>query len=91
VVDEDYWPIMAKADGTEVLATTPDAGGDWPMLWTHRVGKGRVFCTILGHYLWTFDDPLSRALILRGMAWAAGESTNRWESLALDGVTLKGE
>jgi len=34
-VDEDYWPIVAKAaGGVKVLATTPDDGGQWPTVWT---------------------------------------------------------
>ena len=59
------------------------------MAWTAQRGKGRVFGTLLGHYTWTFDDPLARVLILRGMAWAAGEPTGRFEALATDGVELK--
>jgi hypothetical protein len=91
LVDEDYWPILAKTkgpDGPTVLATTPDDGGDWPVLWTIEHGKGRVFCTTLGHYTWTLDDPLARALILRGIGWAAKEPVERLEWLALDGVKL---
>ena len=83
-VDEDYWPIHAKTKGAEVLATTPDDGGEWPMLWTHQPTKGRAFCTILGHYSWTFEDPLARILILRGIAWAAGEPVDRLTNLATD-------
>src|SRR5665213_140481 len=90
MVDEDYWPIMGRTKDAEVLATTADDGGDWPMLWTCQRGKGRVFATILGHYLWTFDDPLARTLILRGIAWSAGEPIHRLEPLALDGVKLRG-
>ena len=83
-VDEDYWPIHAKAKGAEVLATTPDDGGEWPMLWTYQPGKGRVFCTVLGHYSWTFEDPLARILMLRGIAWTAGEPVDRLTDLAID-------
>ena len=83
-VDEDYWPIHAKTKGAEVLATTPDDGGEWPMLWTHQPPKGRAFCTILGHYSWTFEDPLARILILRGIAWAAAEPVDRLTNLATD-------
>ena len=89
VVDEDYWPLEGKAERATVLATTPDDGGDWPMLWTHEQGKGRIFCTILGHYLWTFDDPLARLLILRGMAYAAGEPAGRLEPLATNEVEIR--
>jgi len=48
-----------------------------------------VFCTTLFHYTWTLDDPLARALALRGMAWAAGVPADRFLPLALDGVTLR--
>jgi hypothetical protein len=95
VVDEDYWPILAKTKGQgkgtgfpDVLATTPDDGDEWPVLWNLGNGGGRVFCTTLGHYTWTLDDPLARALILRGIGWAAREPVERFQWLALDGVKL---
>jgi len=62
---------------------------DEPMFWTHEYGKGRIFGCILGHYTWTFDDPYFRILLLRGMAWAAGESPYRFDSLVLRGATAK--
>jgi type 1 glutamine amidotransferase len=88
----------------QVLATTPEEGKERPMAWTYvpqvskkaaggdaanRKREGRVFCTILGHYAWTFDDPLARVLMLRGMAWAAGEPADRFAPLATEGVKLK--
>jgi type 1 glutamine amidotransferase len=88
----------------QVLATTPEEGKERPMAWTYvpkppadggaggaAKGKreGRVFCTILGHYAWTFDDPLARVLMLRGIAWAAGEPVDRFAPLATEGVKLK--
>ncbi len=62
---------------------------DEPMFWTHEYGKGRVLGCILGHYSWTFDDPYFRILLLRGMAWAAGESPYRFDPLVLRGATTK--
>jgi len=53
-----------------------------------KYGKGRVFSCILGHYTWTFDDPYCRILLLRGMAWAAGESPYRFDRLVLRGIPL---
>jgi hypothetical protein len=50
-----------------------------------------VFVSILGHYSWTFDDPLFRVLLLRGMAWVANESVDRWNDLATIGVDLRDE
>jgi hypothetical protein len=89
LVDESYWPHVGDAGRARVLATTPEEGAERPMAWTLKRGKGRVFATILGHYSWTFDDPLARALILRGMAWAAGQPVERLEPLAVDGVKLR--
>jgi type 1 glutamine amidotransferase len=61
-----------------------------PVFWTYEPAdsKGRVFVSIFGHYMWTFDDPYFRLLMLRGMAWAAGESPYRWDHLAIEGVEL---
>ncbi len=61
-----------------------------PVFWTYEPAgtTARVFVSIFGHYMWTFDDPLFRLLLLRGMAWAAKESPYRWDALAVDGVTL---
>jgi type 1 glutamine amidotransferase len=47
-----------------------------------------VFVSIPGHYSWTFDDPLFRLLLLRGIAWSAGESVDRFNALALPGARL---
>ena len=62
---------------------------DEPMFWTYAYGKGRTFGCVLGHYSWTFDDPYFRLLLLRGMAWAAGESPYRFDPLVLRGATVK--
>ena len=84
-----------------VLATAVEEGKPWPIVWTYEASKdeggtatadgGRVFCSILGHYSWTFDDPLFRVLILRGAAWAAREPVERFEALATDGVKMSEE
>jgi type 1 glutamine amidotransferase len=62
---------------------------DEPMFWTYENGKGRIFGCILGHYTWTFDDPYFRILLLRGIAWAAGESPYRFDPLVLRGARIK--
>ncbi|MBI2926291.1 MAG: ThuA domain-containing protein [Verrucomicrobia bacterium] len=79
--DESYWPLIGDESKVQVLATTVEEGKSRPMLWTHEVGRGRVFCSILGHYAATFDDPLFRVLLLRGMSWAVGDSTTRFDEL----------
>ena len=82
-LDEPYWPMIGDATKIEVLATTNVEGEDRPMMWTFQKGPGRVFGSILGHYTWTHDDPLFRLIAFRGLAWAAGEPTGRFDGLAL--------
>jgi type 1 glutamine amidotransferase len=43
----------------------------------------------LGHFDWTFDDPFFRTILLRGIAWAAGDSPYRFDPLILRGIPLK--
>lgn len=86
--DEPYWPPRGELGKVQVLATSDEASSQGevkpqPLFWTYRPGKGRVFGCVLGHYDWTFDDPLFRLFVLRGMAWAAGESPYRFDRLAL--------
>jgi len=93
-VDETYYyfqgdpsKITTLATCDEIIEGQNDARPE-PMFWTCEQGKGRVFVCILGHFMWTFDDPYFRALLLRGMAWAAGESPYRFDRLILRGVPL---
>lgn len=81
LLDEPYWPMIGDTNRIEVLATAEMEGQAHPLLWTFQKGPGRVFASIPGHYAWTLDDPLFRALALRGVAWAAGEPTERFDSL----------
>ncbi|MBL9127771.1 MAG: ThuA domain-containing protein [Verrucomicrobiales bacterium] len=62
-----------------------------PVFWTYEPPgtTSRVFVSIFGHYMWTFDDPYFRLLLLRGIAWAAKAETYRFDGLATDGVRLE--
>jgi len=60
-----------------------------PIIWAHERGKGRVVASTLGHFDWTFDAPFFRTILLRGIAWAAGESPYRFDPLILRGIPLK--
>lgn len=94
-IDEPYWPPRGDLSNVTVLATSDERLGDssaaepQPMFWTYQRGKGRVFGSTLGHYNWTFDDPYLRILLLRGLAWAAGESPYRFDSLVLRGAAIQ--
>jgi len=80
-IDEPYWPMLGDTNKVEVLATAEQEGKPWPIMWTFQKGKGRVFSSIFGHYTWTLNDPLFRLIVLRGIAWAAGQESNRLEGL----------
>jgi type 1 glutamine amidotransferase len=95
LLDEAYWPLKGDLGKVTVLATSDETISKdseqtkaEPMFYTYEYGKGRVFSCILGHYTWTFDDPYFRILLLRGMAWAAGESPYRFDRLVMRGVPL---
>lgn len=91
--DESYWRLHGDASRIEVLATGVEKAKDGtvtiPLMWNRRSGKGRVHVNILGHYNWTFNDPLFRVLVLRAIAWAAKEPADRFNDLVTVGVTLK--
>ena len=65
-----------------------------PILWAYHKGQGeqanggRVFVSIMGHYTWTFDDPLFRLLVLRGICWTAREEADRLSDLAVIGARM---
>lgn len=74
---EQYY--MHVDPGVEVLATTTFSGDHcphiagvvMPVVWKKRWGEGRVFYSSLGHVNADFDVPESRAILERGMLWAA--------------------
>ena len=91
--DESYWPFIGDTARVRLLGTSDEKAGAGdallpiPIFWTHEpAGGGRAFVCIFGHYTWTFDDPLFRLLLLRGMAWAAREPVTRFDALATDGI-----
>jgi type 1 glutamine amidotransferase len=88
LVDESYWNLTGDPKAVEVLATGAEEGSPRPLVWARQQGKGRVFVSIPGHYTWTFDDPLFRLLLLRGIAWSAGESVDRFNDLATVGARV---
>lgn len=88
LVDEAYWAFSGDESQVEVLATSMEEGRVRPLAWTYQPSGGRVFCTALGHFTWTFDNPLFRLVLLRGIAWAARQPVDRFRTLATAGVTL---
>ena len=88
LVDESYWMLTGDLPGDRVLATQVEDKEPRPLFWTTEPGKGRVFVSIPGHYSWTFDDPLFRVLLLRGLAWTAREPVDRFNELVWPGADV---
>jgi putative heme-binding domain-containing protein len=87
--DESYWNLTGDPQRIRLLASGMEDGQARPLLWTLEQGKGRVFVSIPGHYTWTFDDPLFRTLVLRGICWTAGEPADRLSELATIGARVQ--
>ncbi len=87
-IDESYWQLVGDTKNVELLASGIEDGAPQPLVWTRTQGKGRVFVSILGHYNWTFDDPIFRLLILRGICWAGSQSMDRLAELATIGARV---
>ena len=86
--DESYWQLVGDPKRITFLATGKEGGEDRPLFWTLEPARGRVFVSIPGHFAWTFDDPLFRVLLLRGIAWAAREPVDRFNDLVTPGARL---
>jgi putative heme-binding domain-containing protein len=87
-VDESYWDLVGDPARVARLGWGREGGADRPLFWTREVGPGRVFVSVPGHHSWTFDDPLFRVLLLRGVAWAAREPVDRFNALVAPGARL---
>jgi len=87
--DESYWALTGDPKKIQVLASGAEDGKEQPLFWTLEPSKGRVFVSIPGHFAFTFDDPLFRVLLLRGIAWAAKEPVDRFNNLVLPGARIR--
>jgi type 1 glutamine amidotransferase len=89
LVDESYWMLTGELPADRVIATQIEDKEPRPLFWTTEPANGRVFVSIPGHYSWTFDDPLFRVLLLRGIAWAAKEPVDRFNDLVWPGADVR--
>ncbi|HUR54767.1 MAG TPA: ThuA domain-containing protein, partial [Gemmataceae bacterium] len=88
LVDESYWMLTGELPKDRVIAWGTEEKEPRPLFWSLEQGKGRVFVSIPGHYSWSFDDPLFRVLLLRGIAWTAREPVDRFNDLVLPGADV---
>ncbi|MDZ4850662.1 MAG: ThuA domain-containing protein [Pirellulaceae bacterium] len=89
--DESYWNLHGDPKRIQTIGTAVEDGEIRPQFWSLESGSGRIFVSIPGHYSSTFDDPLFRILLLRGIAWSAKEPVDRFNELVLLGVALEAE
>lgn len=87
--DEVYWNLTGDPKAIDVLATSQEKDEITPQIWTKTIGKGRTFAHIGGHYSWTYDDPIYRIQVFRGMAWAMKQPIDRFNDLVLIGARVK--
>jgi type 1 glutamine amidotransferase len=87
--DESYWNLAGDPQKITLIASAVEDDKAQPLFWTLEPSKGRAFVSILGHYAWTFDDPLFRVLLLRGIAWTAKEPVDRFNALVTPGARIK--
>jgi len=88
LVDESYWQLTGDISKATILATGLEEQQPQPLVWGLEKGPSRVFVSIPAHYSWTFDDPLFRVLLLRGIAWAAKEPVDRFNELVWPGARV---
>jgi putative heme-binding domain-containing protein len=88
LTDESYWNLVGNPKDIKVIASSNEDGEARPQAWEREYYGGRVFVCIPGHYVWTFDDPIYRALLLRGICWAAGKSVGSLADLTVIGARM---
>lgn len=87
--DEIYQFKSLAPDRRVILSLAPghskmEPGREYPLAWTRRPGKGRVFYTALGHRPEVWRDPRFVEHLLEGIRWAAGEEERKKPSLETD-------
>jgi type 1 glutamine amidotransferase len=86
--DESYWRLTGEPDNITLFASSVEDGESQPQMWAYERAAGKVFVSIPGHYSWTFDDPIFRTILLRGMAWTANQPIDRFNELVPLGARI---
>jgi putative heme-binding domain-containing protein len=87
--DESYWQLQGDPQRVQLLATGREDDRDQPLFWSKEHGQGRVFVSIPGHFAWSFDDPLFRVLLLRGIAWCGHAPVDQFNELVTPGARIE--
>lgn len=70
LADETY-TLAGTPGGATVLLTTDHPRSSHALAWVRRHGAARIFCYQSGHDRRTYKDPGFRAILERGIRWAA--------------------
>ncbi len=73
-MDDEIYYNMDMSPDVRVLADSDTGDGEpkiQAQMWTYEKDGYRAFVTIPGHLYGTFDRPNYRAILLRGICWAA--------------------
>ncbi len=72
--DELYQTIAIDPKSHQLLkAKSPQDGREHVVGWTSQWGRGRVFCTTLGHDMKTTAAPEYLQLVANGLLWSCGQ------------------
>ena len=82
IEDEPYRLMPLAPSALQVLASYSDcalnrqtrhgviaAQGDWPLLYTKRLGAGQIHTNVLGHDRQALTHPAYRRLVVRAVTW----------------------
>ena len=67
--------VLLRLDASKVDLKRPlvhRTDGDFPLVWAKMYGKGRVFFSVLGHEIDSWDNPALQKMYLEGMKWVLG-------------------
>lgn len=73
---DELWESVEWSESVEVLCTArSSAGVDEPVAVVTQIGRGRSFFLVLGHDTDIMQQPMFEKLLIRGVRWTTGNST----------------
>lgn len=61
--------VLASLDESSYHPEVGAMGADHPIIWSHRVGRGRVVYSALGHAAAAYDDPVYQRILENAVQW----------------------
>ena len=76
--EEVYWDLKLHDDINTLAESFHDPKIIAPQMWTYKRGDSRTFTWLAGHWHTNLNLTHARALVLRGLAWAAGQDVDKY-------------